>query len=124
MIDYFPLDQADEDSRNVTELVHCRALTRLGELYLKQQDHEKSKTVFEQLTQLDDRLSSHYRLMGFAGLAAVYDITPLEEFPDGIDERDDMVRQALGELRGRFELLNAFMREKAEEIFERYPPDS
>ena len=124
VIDYFPLDQADEDSRNVTELVHCRALTRLGELYLKQQDHEKSKTVFEQLTQLDDRLSSHYRLMGFAGLAAVYDITPLEEFPDGIDERDDMVRQALGELRGRFELLNAFMREKAEEIFERYPPDS
>jgi len=124
VIDYFPLDQADEDSRNVTELAHCRALTRLGELYLDQQDYENAKPVFEELTQLDDRLSSHYRLMGFAGLAAVYDITPLEEFPGGIDERDNMVRQALGELRGRFELLNAFMREKAEEIFDNYPPDS
>ncbi len=124
VIDYFPLDQAEEDHRNVTELVHCRALTRLGELYLDQQEYEKAKRVFEELTNLDDRLSSHYRLMGFAGLAAVHDKTPLDEFPGGIDERDDMVRQALGEIRGRYELLNAFMREKAEEIFERYPPDS
>jgi len=124
VIDYFPLDQADEDSRNVTELVHCRAQTRLGELYLEQEDNEKAKEIFDQLAQLDDRLSIHYRLMGCAGLAAVYDKTPLEEFPGGIDERDNMVRQALGEIRGRFEILNPFMREKAEEIFERYPPDS
>ena len=124
VIDYFPLDQADEDRRNVTELVHCRALTRLGELYLEQQDYEKAKAVFVELTQLNDQLSSHYRLMGFAGLAAVYDIMPMEEFPGGINERDDSVRQALGEIRGDFDLLNAFMRERAEEIFDRYPPDS
>lgn len=124
VIDYFPLMQAEEDQRNVTELVHCRALTRLGELYLEQQEYEKAKQVFEELTQLDDRLSSHYRLMGFAGLAAVYDETPLDEFPGGIDERDNMVRQTLGEIRNDYGLLNAFMREKAEEIFDRYPPDS
>ena len=124
VIDYFPLDKAGGDHRNVTELVHLRALARLGDLYLEQEEYEKAKQVFKQLTEVDDRLSSHYRLMGFAGLAAVYDDTPLEEFPGGIDERDNMVRQALGEIRGRYELLNASMREKAEEIFQRYPPDS
>lgn len=124
VIDYFPLDQAEEDRRNVTELVHCRAKTRLGELYLEQKEYEKAKQVFEELAQLDDRLWSHYRLMGFAGLAATYDITPLEEFPGGIDQRDDKVRQALGQIGGDFHLLNAFMRERAEEIFDNYPPDS
>jgi serine/threonine-protein kinase len=124
VIDYFPIDDADEDRQNITELVHCRALTRLGELYLDQERYEKAEIVFDELSQLDDQLSSHYRLMGFAGMAVVYDNTPLDEFPGGIDERDNMVRQALGQIRGRYELLNSSMREKAEEIFERYPPDS
>jgi hypothetical protein len=125
VVDYFPLADVELTDRNSTEIMHCRAMTRLGELHLAQGDLEKAKKVFDWLAERDEQLSLRYSLMGTAGQAVVYDRTPLDDSPNSIKERGRLVRSCLARIGGRYDLLHDWMRElNVEDLFNDYPPES
>ena len=120
VIDFFPLEHAPEEKQHKTALYHRRAQARLGEVYLSQKKLSEALVIYEELEDCES-LSEHFCVMGIAGKAIVYDFMPAEEFTDGENGREQKIRQCLGEIGSRLDLLNQFMRQAIEGIKERYP---
>lgn len=111
---YFPLDDSSE-SLNTTRLYHRLAKARLGEVYLSQRKLPEALEIYEDLESQQD-VSDHFRMMGSAGKAIVFDLMPAEDFPGGKPEQEQIIRECLSNIGSNIGLLNDFMRSNIEEI--------
>ena len=114
MIEYFPLDPSDAAS-NTVSLYHRRAKARLAELYLTEERWNQAQKYFDEFTTYDE-MAEEFRVMGFAGLAYVNFRRDPAEFVGGNEEREELIRQAVGEVVEKEGLLNRFMRSRFEEV--------
>jgi serine/threonine protein kinase len=112
--EYFPLSDAGENL-NTTKLYHRLAKTRLGEVYLNQRSLPEALEIYDELESQED-VTDHFRMMGSAGKAIVYDSMPATEFEGGREEQIQKVRECLSRIGSETDLLNDFMRRNIEEI--------
>ena len=144
VLEYFPLDEAQNENLNETRFYHCLAQTRLGEVYLAtaialssteprsgqtrsdegkpiQEKLEAALAIYESLEKSPE-LSDSFRVIGYAGQAIVFDLSA--EIAGGSAIQDIKIRQYLGKIGDNSEMLNQFMRGAIENIRKRYPANT
>ena len=119
VIDNFPVEQAAPENLNQTKLYHRLAQSRLGEVYLSQRKLTQALEVYESLA-ADQDISDHFRITGIAGKAIVYDLSSPDVFAGGETEKQQRIRECLGDIGSQLDLLNQFMREAIEGIQNNY----
>ena len=117
VIDYFPLDQAGEQSEQETRLHHRYAKARLAEFYLSQDRYADALPIFEEFTGYED-LEERLQVTGWAGIAIVLDALRAQQFSGTDFERQTDLNEAIRKVSGREDMLNEFMRERFDKILE------
>ena len=118
VLDYFPLDQVEEQSEQETRLHHRYAKARLAEFYIAQDRYAEAMPIFEEFTGYED-LEERLQVTGWAGIAIVLDALRAEQFSGTDFERQTDLNEAIRKVSGREDLLNQFMRERYDKILER-----
>ena len=105
VIDYFPIDQASEESE-VTTRLHLRwAKARLAELYLLQDRYAEAMPIFEEFTGYKD-VEEQLQVTGWAGIAIVLDAIRAEEASTTDFQRQMDLNEAIRKVLGREDKLN------------------
>ncbi len=122
VLDYFPVEKANDQVRNHTEYYNLLALCRLGELYLENRQIDKALVVYEQLASQEELLLN-FRVTGNAGKAIALFMRPSDQFDGGAFEQESLIRFCINEngVREHVDELNEFLREKVEVLLIRFP---
>ena len=88
VLDYFPLETAADDERNMTQLYRNRTLERLGELYLKKKEWTAAEDIYRYFAEFPE--TERLNTVGHAGLALIYNQTNrISELLEELNEIDD-----------------------------------
>ncbi len=120
VLNYFPLDKSTSENRNKTQLYRRRAQSRLGEVYLSQRKLPEALAIYETLESYEG-ISEQFRITGSAGKAITYDLMAPQAFAGGAAEREQQVRECLGKVGAKTDLLNEYLRDAVTALQARYP---
>ena len=122
VLDYFPLDEASDEDKGTTLLLHRYAKTRLAEVYLIQKRYPEALPIFEEFTDYKD-MDEAFQIAGWAGIAIVLDALQAEDFTGLNVQLQTDLNEAIGKVLAREELLdvknNLAIRDRFNEILER-----
>ena len=122
VIDYFPLDEASDENKDTTRLLHRYAKTRLAEFYMMQDRYPEAMPIFEEFTGYED-VEEPFQVAGWAGIAIVLDALKTEEFSTTDFQRQADLNSAIRKVLDREELLdkknNQFIKDRFGKILER-----
>jgi serine/threonine-protein kinase len=118
VLEYFPLDKAEEENAKRTLLYHRYAKQRLSELFLSQDRYQDAMRIFEEFTGYED-LEEPLQVTGYAGIAIVLDAMRDAEFSGTDFERQEELMEAISKVMDREDMLNEFMKDRFGKVFER-----
>ena len=118
VLDFFPLDETNEQTEIQTLLHHRWAKERLAELYLAQDRYAEALPIFEEFTDSKD-MEEALQVTGWAGIAIVLDAVRGDDFSGTDLQREADLSQAIRKVLEREDRLNDVMRGRFDKIKER-----
>lgn len=112
VVDYFPVEGST--SPETTRLYQYRAMVRLGEIYLTNNNLQSALEVFDTLEKSGE-VYKQFQVVGYAGKLIVYSRS--EELAGGQQSQGILVNKYLELLGNQTSLLNAFFKQEVENIF-------
>lgn len=119
VLDYFKLEDAPPDEKNITLLYRNRTLERMAELYLSKQDWAAAEEIYRQFVQLPE--TERLNTVGHAGLAIIcHQQNRTSEMLEHLNEIDDEEVELLNEI-FRDVIVELKRQHGFSQVFVRYP---
>lgn len=120
VLEYFPVKDDSSAEQNNTMLYRRHTQTRLGELYLNQENWNDAINVFRELSEDGGDFADASQAAGFAGLAIAYfNMLPAEL--GGAEARETKIDEAIVGVDDRENLLNSMLAERYQEVLANNP---
>lgn len=119
VIDYFPLDQAQEKEKT-TQYFHRLAWLRMAELHLQNSEFQDAEKLFLVLSETEE-LNESFQVAGFAGLAIAYFNMKDEDLREREKTRNELLAEAIQAVDNRESMLNRFLSKRYQEVVSLFP---